>query len=349
MKRNKAVALASVALAGTFVLSGCTAKATDTLINVGNGKDKITFGYGNFVAKYNQAVYDQYYLQYMGEGYWSQEQNGKTMEETVKENVIDGIEEQYVDKLHASDYDVELTSADKKKIKAAVKKFFSSNTDKAIDQMGATEEYVQDLLEYETYQARVRQKVEDQADVTVTDDEANQSTISYVYFSTASTTDASGNAVEKTDSEKAALKKQAENVAAASDFDAAAKKEGAKVETDSYTTKGDSSEDTVVGEDVINAAKKLTENGQISDVIEVKDKGYYVVRMDKLFDKSATAKKKESLTSEKKQDVYDKLVKKWKKSTGFDLNEKLWKQVTFDDLFTQKASASGDASSNATN
>lgn len=347
MKRNKAVALASIALAGTFVLSGCAAKPSDTLIKVGDGKDKITFGYGNFVAKYNQAVYDEYYLQYMGEGYWSREQNGKTMEDTVKDNVIDGIEEQYVDKLHAKDYDVKLTSDDKKKIKAAAEKFMSSNTDQAINQMGATEEYVEDLLEYETYQARVRQKIEDQTDVTVTDDEANQSTISYVCFSTASTTDASGNAVEKTDAEKAALKKQAENVAAASDFDAAAKKEGATVETDSYTTKGDSSEDTTVGADVIDAAKKLTKEGQISGVIEVKDKGYYVVRMDKLLDKDATAKKKKSLTSEKKQAAYEKIVKKWKKSADFELNEKLWKQVTFDDLFTQKTTASGDASGSA--
>lgn len=347
MKRNKAVALASIALAGTFVLSGCAAKPSDTLIKVGDGKDKITFGYGNFVAKYNQAVYDEYYLQYMGEGYWSREQNGKTMEDTVKDNVIDGIEEQYVDKLHAKDYDVKLTSDDKKKIKAAAEKFMSSNTDQAINQMGATEEYVEDLLEYETYQARVRQKIEDQTDVTVTDDEANQSTISYVCFSTASTTDASGNAVEKTDAEKAALKKQAENVAASSDFDAAAKKEGATVETDSYTTKGDSSEDTTVGADVIDAAKKLTKEGQISGVIEVKDKGYYVVRMDKLLDKDATSKKKESLTSEKKQAAYEKIVKKWKKSADFELNEKLWKQVTFDDLFTQKTTASGDASGSA--
>lgn len=346
MKNNKAAALAAMALVGTFVLSGCTAKATDTLINIDNGKAKITYGYGNFVAKYNQATYDQYYLQYMGQNYWSQEQSGKTMEETVKDNVIDGIEEQYVDKLHAGDYDVKLTSSDQKKIKAAAKKFMSANSDKAKTQMGATEDYVEDLLEYETYQARVRQAVEDKTDVTVSDDEANQSTISYVYFSTASTTDASGNAKELTDDEKKALKKKAENVANASDFDKAAKAEDAKVETHSYTTKGKSSDDTVLGETVIDAAKKLTKEGQISDVIEVKDKGYYVLRMDKLLDKDATKKQKDSLTSQKKEDAYNKLVKQWKKKVNFDLNKKLWKQVTFTDLFSAKTTnASGDATS----
>jgi foldase protein PrsA len=346
MKKNKAAALAAVALAGTFVLSGCTAKATDTLINIDNGKTKITYGYGNFVAKYNQATYDQYYLQYMGQNYWSKEQSGKTMEETVKDNVIDGIEEQYVDKLHAGDYDVKLTSSDKKKIQEAAKKFMSSNTDKAIEQMGATQDYAEDLLEYETYQARVRQAVEDKAEVTVTDDEANQSTVSYVYFSTASSTDASGNAQEKTDDEKKALKKQAENVANASDFDKAAKAEGAKVETHSYTTKGKSSDDTVLGETVIDAAKKLTKEGQISGVITVKDKGYYVLRMDKLLDKDATKTQRETLTSQKKEEEYNKLVKQWKKKVNFDLNEKLWKQVKFTDLFTAKTqNASGDATS----
>lgn len=346
MKKNKVAALATMTIAGTFVLSGCAAKASDTLINIDNGKAKITYGYGNFVAKYNQATYDQYYLQYMGKNYWSKEQGGKTMEETVKSNVIDGIEEQYVDKLHAGDYDVKLTDSDKKKIKEAAKKFMSSNSDKAIEQMGATQEYAEDLLTNETYQARVRDAVEDKTDVTVTDDEADQSTVSYVYFSTADTQDASGKAVKKTDDEKAAERKKAENVANASDFDSAAKKEGASVETDSYTTKGKSSDDTVLGETVIDVAKEL-KKGEISDVIEVKDKGYYVVCMDKPLDKDATKKKREELTSQKKEDAYNKLVKSWKKKVSFDLNKKLWNQVKFTDLFSTKQAASGNASSSS--
>ncbi|MQN02264.1 MAG: hypothetical protein DUD27_00465 [Lachnospiraceae bacterium] len=345
MRRNKAAVLVSMALVGTFLLSGCAAKSSDTLINIDNGKAKITYGYGNFVAKYNQATYDQYYLQYMGQNYWSQSQGSKTMEETVKDNVIDGIEEQYVDKQHAGDYNVKVTSEDKKKIEAAAKKFISKNSSKAIKQMGATESYVKDLLEYETYQARVRNAVEDKASVTVTDDEARQSTISYVCFSTASTTDASGNAKTLTEAEKQDMKKKAENVANASDFDKAAKAAGGNVSTHSYTTNAKSYDSDVLGKDVIKAAKKLTKEGQISDVIYVKNRGYFVLRMDKLTDEKATKSKKKDLTSEKKQKVYEKLVKKWVKQANFKLDKNLWEQVKFEDLFTAKTkNASGNAS-----
>lgn len=345
MKHTKAAALLSLALAGTIVLGGCAAKPDDTLIDIDNGKAEITYGYGSFVAKYNQASYDMYYLQYMGSSYWDQEQDGKTMEDTVKQNVIDGMEEQYLDKLHADEYDVTISDDDKKNIEAAAKKFMSSNTQKALDQMGATQDYVEDLLEYETYQARVRSAYEDQAEVTVTDDEANQSSISYVLFSTASTTDSSGKTEELTDDEKKDLKKKAEDVAAASDFDEAVKDADETVRTHSYTTAAESSEDNVIPEEVIDAAKKLKE-GEISDVIEVKDKGYYVVRMDKLLDEDATKTNRQTLTNQKKEEAYDAQIKSWKKKVTFSLNDKLWKQVKFDELFSQKTSdASGDASS----
>ena len=44
--------------------------------------------------------------------------------------------------------------------------------------------------------------------------------------------------------------------------------------------------------------------------------------------------------------TFSEFVKQWKKKVNFDLNEKLWKQVKFTDLFTAKTqNASGDATS----
>ena len=203
-----------------------------------------------------------------------------------------------------------------------------------------TEEYVEDYLEYETYYEKVRGKLESEADDTVTDKEANQSTFTYALFSTKSdsSSSASGDS-EMSAKDKAKLKAKAEKVAAAADFDKEAKAEKADTSTYSYTTAEDPADDEAMDEKVIAAAQKL-QNGEVSDVIEVKDRGYYVIRMDKTHDESATKDKKKSLASQKREAAFNKQMNTWKKKIRFTLDKKLWKQIKFTDLFT---TASGNA------
>ena len=98
-------------------------------------------------------------------------------------------------------------------------------------------------------------------------------------------------------------------------------------------------DDEAMDEKVIAAAQKL-QNGEVSDVIEVKDRGYYVIRMDKTHDESATKDKKKSLASQKREAAFNKKMNTWKKKIRFTLDKKLWKQIKFTDLFT---TASGNA------
>lgn len=355
MNRNKVVAAIALTTVACTAVTGCAPKATDTVITIDNNgkKDKLTYGYVNFVCKYNQARIDQVDLQYMGKDYWnqtaqqsssssSQSSSGssETNEESAKDYIYQNMQGQYIAKQHASEVGVKLTSDDKKAIEKAAKKFMSSNSDTAIKQVGATEEYVEDYLEYETYYEKVRGKLESEADDTVTDKEANQSTFTYALFSTKSdsSSSASGDS-EMSAKDKAKLKAKAEKVAAAADFDKEAKAEKADTSTYSYTTAEDPADDEAMDEKVIAAAQKL-QNGEVSDVIEVKDRGYYVIRMDKTHDESATKDKKKSLASQKREAAFNKQMNTWKKKIRFTLDKKLWKQIKFTDLFT---TASGNA------
>ena len=69
--------------------------------------------------------------------------NGNTFEEDVKSDVMDSLQEQYLLVHHASDYGVELTEEEKSAIETAASQFLADNTEKAIEQMGATQEYVE--------------------------------------------------------------------------------------------------------------------------------------------------------------------------------------------------------------
>ena len=75
MKMRKIKAMAAMLLMGVMLLSGCGINKNATLIEAGEN-DKISLGYGTFVARYTQSMYDSIYLGYMGEQMWSQEQDG---------------------------------------------------------------------------------------------------------------------------------------------------------------------------------------------------------------------------------------------------------------------------------
>ena len=195
---------------------------------------------------------------------------------------------------HADEYGISLTDDEKAKISEVAEKFMSSNDQDAIDQIGATKEYVEQMLTYTTYKDKVEQAVKDETKVEVSDEESVQSKISYVFFEfetedssdddeedidlddleveTEDDEEAEIEVIDEVDEEtKAKYKASADDVAAASDFEKAVKAAGAEVKTYNYTAAADASEDTVLGEEVITAAKKL-KKGQISDPIET-DKG----------------------------------------------------------------------------
>lgn len=363
MKFNRTAAkLSAVFLAGALLLTGCSpAKSGKTLINIGDGKDKITLGYGNFVAKYYEAMYYIAYGSYFGgSSMWGQSGGGdETMEESVKSNIIDSIEEAYLCKAHADDYGITLSDDDKKKIEDAADKFME-NDSSAIKALGATRQYVVDYLTYEAYQSKVKPKVEDEADTTVSDDESQQAKFSYVHFSTEGSTDTTtGTSTEMSDDDKAAVKANADALAAAGaeNYDSEAEALGQTVYTETFTWKGTDFSDSTLPEKVYEEAQKLSV-GAISGVIDCEDdsRGYYVIRLDSEKDEDATNTKISDLQDQKKQDYYNDKIDSWKEAIGgFKLDEDLWAKVTFDEEFeattldsTEDGTASDAASESST-
>ena len=337
--------LGAMALTGALLLGGCGSLKPDKALITVDGKDTISVGLGNFAARYSQATMDTMFGAYMGSTYWTTASgdDDKTPADTTKEQTIDELKERYLAKAHASEYGVELSSDDQAAITEAAKKFIESNDQDALDQIGATQEIVEEYLTGLTYYTRVKEAFCDKTEVEVTDEEAIQSKISYVKFSLEGTeTDEDGETVDLTDEEKAAKKTAADNVAAASDFDSAVTSEGETVQTYSYTASMDPSEDQSMGEDVVAAAQALKE-GEISQVIDTGD-AYYVIRKDADNDEEATTSKRNSLTEEKKSEKFEAQMDEWKEAVKWKINESQWKLVKFYSRFTQKAAATEESS-----
>ena len=104
------------------------------------------------------------------------------------------------------------------------------------------------------------------------------------------------------------------------------------------------SESTSPDKDLIAAADALTNEGDVTDIIETKN-GIYIAKLTSLLDREATDSKKESIVSERKQEQYDSLLEQWKKDTKIKEEKKVWKKISFEKQgVTIKTSDTSDTS-----
>lgn len=339
--------LACTTLAATLTMTGLTGcgstlDGTKTVATV--GKDEITAGTVNMMLRMTQAQMMSYYSMFgtSTTGMWENKgDDGKTYAESTKEDIMDQLHNLVLLEQHAKDYDVTITDEEQKELKAAAEKFMTDNDAETIAKLAVTQSDIEKLLELYSYQTKMYDPMTADVDTNVEDKEAQQSKITYCKVSTEATTDDEGNSTELTDEEKAAKKDQAQQVLdkikaqediAGADVDSLAKEvdESLSSSTATYSTNKDD-EDSSLDADVMKAAKELTEDGQLaSDVIEGSD-GYYVVRMDSVFDEESTQTKKDSIVTQRKQDAYNDMLKKWAKKTKITIDKKVWKTVTLTD------------------
>ena len=313
-------------------LTGCTSFDNDDAVAT-VGKEEIPAGVANFYARMQQAQYETYYAPMMGttgEALWQQEmEEGKTYEESTKETLLLNLENLYLIRQHAEEYEVALTEEDTKAIEEAAKKFDEDNALEEKEAVSGYKKYIEEYLELVTIQSRMDPKMKEGVNEDVSDEEAAQKSMKYVYFPY-STTDADGNTKDLTEDEKKELKKTAQTfadtlkVSETKDIDALAQKGGYEVKTTTFD-----SESTAPNADLVKALDALTTEGDVTDVIE-SDYGIYVGKLTSLLDREATDTEKTNIVAQRKQEQYDSLLADWRKETEITENKKVWNKIDFE-------------------
>lgn len=341
-KKFTALALA-VVTAASVAMTGCGSRIDADAVVATLGDKEISLGLANFMAQYTAVSYDSYItMGYAKENMWSQDLsgNGKTMQDNVKDGILTQIQTNYLLEDHMKDYGVEITDEELSDIDTAAQQFMDDNSKEAIRTMGAKKEYVAEMLRLNLIQKKMHNAIIATVDTEVSDEEAAQRTFSYIKVSTEAHYDDSKNYVEYTDDEKTELEKTAEKIAeeAKTDFDAAATDNGYTVSTYSYGSDEIGEDGTATGSmdaSIITAADALKE-GEVSSMISVDGKGYYVIRLDSEFDRDATDKEKETIVSQRQSDKYTEVCDSYKEEKEWTVNDDVWAAVNFDKLYTIK-------------
>lgn len=329
---KKAAVLTAAGVLAATAVTGCSGSINTDAVVATVGDDEISLGVANFYARMTQGQYETYYASMMGttgDAMWTQEAGeDQTYEESVKDGLLENLENMYLISQHAADYEVSLTEEEEDAIAEAAAQFDEDNTDEAKETVSGYRKDIEEFLRLATIQTKMDSKMREGVDEEVSDEEAAQKAMQYVFFSY-TTTDDSGNTTELTDEEKESLKTDAQSlvdrVNAGEDISTVAEELGQIA----YDLTFDS-ESTSPNEDLIAAVDAFDTEGQVTDVIEADD-GLYVGRLTSLLDRNATDQKKETIIEERRQEQYDSLLEEWRNDTDIQVDEKVWDKVDFED------------------
>ena len=397
------------------LLTGCSSSTGKTVAKMGDAE--ITLGEAEFMLRYNQAKTQGYLGALFGEGSNVFQQDltgsGQAYGVTMKESVMNDLKNMILMEDHMSDYNVELTDEEKAAIEETAKEFLAENSKDVLKALAATEETVTRVLTLYTIQSKMQTAIEADVDTEVSDDEAAQKSIQYVYFtipeteseaedtteaesgSEEDTTEAatdtaeeSGETVAETESETVSetetsgeteteAEETSEAVSENGTEDASEAvsendtEEATEAETEESAEKKETREtaqsviDAVLGGETLeDAVKAVDENKSVTDYSYGADEetlnenlknvadtlsdgeiaaepvegenGFYVVQMVSTFDREATDQKKEEIINDRKQELLNSVLEGWA-TDSFDIDEKVWDTVTFDDVITLKS------------
>ena len=342
--RTAAAVLAGVLAAG--MLTGCGEKKLDGTKTVAtvNGTE-IPMGVVSIAARQQQAQMDAMYASFTGSGVniWdtvADEKTGETYGEQAAKDTLKQVELMYIMKDKAADYKVEVTEEDEKAIAEAAKAFIEANSEETIAELSVTEAQVKTYLELQTYKQRMYDAIMDEAKVEVTDEEANQSSFTYVSISTSGEDLTEDDKKKKKEQAQEILDKMKEDPTGDMSEAAKAADESYSALTGTFTTAESKEEDgdsAYYPKEVLEVLRGLKEGEMAPEVIET-DTGYYVVRLDKKLDEEATESKRESLESEKKTEYYTETTDKWLEDAEIKADDKVLKtlKITDEHKFTMK-------------
>lgn len=331
MKRTRLAALLLSGIMAASVLAGCGSVNKNAVVATFD-ETEIALGVPNFAARLQQAYSDDMYSYYFGGSAWDSDFSGTgvTMQEDVKNSVMDSMFELYTLNAHTQEYGVALSEEDQTKIAETAAAFIEANSREALKELGADQEIVEEYLRLVTIQAKMHEAIIANVDTNVSDEEANTSAYSYVRVSKTTYTDADGNSAQYTEEE---LEMLAETVgtfateAKAGTLEEAAETYGYTVSTGTFTA-----DDEMLDTAVLTALQG-SEEGAVSDVIDTEN-AYYVVRLDAKTDATATETTRESIIRDREDALYEEVLSGWQEEHTWEVKESVWKDVTFDRLFT---------------
>ena len=330
----------------TTAVTGCSGsnKMNSTAEAMNVGGVSVPLGEVNFYLRYQLTQVQGMYGAFFGEDFMNQDMMGlgEPYGVTVRDNVVDTLQEYYVVEAHAEELGISLTDEEKNQAADAARTFLAANDSKTLKAMTADEAAVTHVLELIALQSKVYADRAATIDTEVDPESVAQKRISYVVSSLAGTTDDEGNVTELSEEEIAEKRTQMETILAdakaGGDLNAAAQAQEMTASSMTYGKDGGSLDAAV------QSAADALSDGEFSDIIETEN-SYYIVCMESTFDEEATETARENELSQRERDAYNEWYTPLFEATDITVDEELIQTLTFERILNgpaEEESAEGD-------
>lgn len=358
-KKVMAILLSTAIAASTFI--GCGAdkakdyKDTDTVMFI-DKDNKVDYAAACTYTRMMQAEtysYMQSMLQRFNSSaadvdMWSQSledtdedsKKYKTHGEQFKGNILDALASLLLDKLYGSkEYEVTFTDDDKKECESVADEFIEKMSKDDLKAMHASKKTMMNVLELMTYETRVKNAIESDVDTKVSDDEAGQSTFSYVE-------------IKKKDAKKKEkkIKSLIKKVEAGTDISTAASDAGFTAQSVTFTTADPEYDE--YGKEMLKKVSKM-KDGECDSYKDAKG-NTIILYMQSVNDQSATETKKDDIISDRKDKAYEDKLDEWKDKKKVTINKDAWNSIktdkneVFQRMETEEDSSDSDDSTGTT-
>ena len=353
---KRAAALLMVTVIGFAALTGCGKKNLDgkqTAMTI-NGEN-VSAGTLSFESHYEAAMIYTYYGSYFGEqGYFDSDagnEDGTTIGQDMVNRSAEAVRDDVLIRQHAEEFGVSLTEEQTAKIDEVAQSFMDNNDAEVLAKLGISKEDVVYSLTLDTVWAEMLDPMAEGIDTEVTDEEAQQTSVTYVGM-VAADEEEDGKSVEELNEETKAIlqeildKIKEEDDIASADIDAIAQSVDESYRgTQVYFSTND--EDPYTVDKVVADAVKGLKDGEVYDgvLVNADESRYFIVRLDKTFDPTATEERKGTIITDRKQARHDELLEQWKEEADVVMNEDVIKQVVLTDaepyVFKEESSSAG--------
>lgn len=344
MKVNKRIL--SLILAATLVSTsvvGCgSLDSTATVLTIGG--EEVSAGVANFYARYQQSMYESYYMSYFGEDMWGTDfGDGITFQESTKDEIMTTLKELYVIKQHAEELEISISEEEQEAIEAAADEFMAANTDAEYNELASiTRENAVEVLSLFTLQAKAEPIIKADIDTDTSEEDVIQKKMTLATYEFAYTNE-SEEYVVASEEEMGQMLSNLEGLKSLTSgtlFDNATEI-GAAVTELTFDASND-----MYDLAIITAADELGLN-EYSDIIETPD-GYHLVQLTDLYDEEATDAKIAEIIVSRENELYITTIDTWIEEAGAEVVNSVWKSVDFKTLGINLPGVTTDTESGVT-
>lgn len=328
MKHKRIIILTAV-LCMVLCLTGCDGINRDTKIVLTTGftKDEVfrietASCYKKEVMVYLTNLQNQYEEIY-GTEIWQQEQDGVTIEQSVKESVLAEIAQIKTMNLMAEKYGLSLDEMETEAVNTAAKAYFGSLTGVEKDQLDVTLDTIRQLYREYALADKVYEYMIKDVNPEISDDEARTVTLQQILVRTG-TKDRAGNITPYSEQQKsyayATAIEALRRVEAGEDFDVVASRYNEAAESTVFIGKGEQ-------EAAYEEAAFELGNEEVSDVIETEE-GYYILKCISTLNREETDANKVKIVEERRKEAFSREYDSYVQTLTRHMNEELWQKIT---------------------